>query len=274
MKVIKRLTAAIGVLGALLVAGPALAQLGLNMPRGVTPISEKIYGLHMQILWICIVIGVIVFGAILYSVIRFRKSKGAVPAQFHHSTMVEVIWTVIPMVILIAIAVPATQVLIEMEDTGNAGVTVKVTGYQWKWGYDYIEDGISFISSLEHDSNLARQRNPQKLPSEVQNYLLEVDNPLVVPTDTKIRFLLTANDVIHSWWVPELGWKKDAIPGFINEASAYITQPGIYRGQCAELCGQDHGFMPVVVVAMPPEQYRQWVQEQKAKQSRDVAAAR
>jgi cytochrome c oxidase subunit 2 len=245
-------------------AGPALADFELNMTPGVTPISREVYGLHMLILWICVAIGVVVFGAIIYSVIKFRRSKGAVPAQFHHSTTVEIIWTVIPMLILIAMAIPATKVLVAMEDTSDADLTIEVTGYQWRWGYKYLDEDISFISSLERKSNLARQRDPVVDPREVEYYLLEVDEPLVVPINKKIRFLLTSADVIHAWWVPALGWKKDAIPGFINEAWARIEQPGTYRGQCAELCGRDHAFMPVVVKAVTEQEYREWVQQRKA----------
>jgi cytochrome c oxidase subunit 2 len=262
----KKLAAIAGGLAMMLLAaaGPALADFELNMTPGATGISREVYGLHMLILWIVVAIGVLVFGAIIYSVIKFRRSKGAVAAQFHHSTTVEIVWTIIPMLILISMAIPATKVLVAMEDTSDAELTIKITGYQWRWGYDYIDEGISFISSLDRQSDLARQRNPVIDLAEVENYLLEVDNPLVVPVGKKIRFLLTANDVIHAWWVPALGWKKDAIPGFINEAWTRVDEPGIYRGQCAELCGRDHAFMPVVVKAVPEEEYRAWVEQQKA----------
>jgi cytochrome c oxidase subunit 2 len=262
----KQLTALMGglVAGLLLAAEPALADLELNMTPGVTPISREVYDLHMLILWIVVAIGVVVFGAIIYSVIKFRRSKGAVAAQFHHSTTVEIIWTVIPMLILIAMAIPATKVLVAMEDTSSPELTIKVTGYQWMWGYEYLDEGISFYSKLDEQSNLARQRDPTVDLYKVENYLLNVDEPLVVPTGKKIRFLLTANDVIHAWWVPALGWKRDAIPGFINEAWARIEEPGVYRGQCAELCGRDHAFMPVVVIAKTPEEYAKWVAEKKA----------
>lgn len=251
-------------LGLLAAAGPAQADFALNMTPGASGISREVYGLHMLILWICAAIGVLVFGAIIYSVIKFRRSKGAVAAQFHHNTTVEIIWTVIPMLILISIAVPATRVLVAMEDTSDSDLSIKVTGYQWRWGYDYLEDGISFISSLDKQSDLARQRNPTIKPREVENYLLNVDNPVVVPIGKKIRFLLTSNDVIHSWWVPALGWKRDAIPGYINELWTNIEEPGTYRGQCAELCGRDHAFMPIVLKAVPEDEYRAWVEEQKA----------
>lgn len=253
------------VFGLLAAAGTAHADFALNMTPGVSSVSREVYGLHMLLLWICTAIGVLVFSAIIYSVIKFRRSKGAVAAQFHHNTTVEIVWTVIPMLILISIAVPATKVLVVMEDTSNSDLSIKVTGYQWRWGYEYLDEGISFISSLDRQSDLARQRNPVIKPREVENYLLEVDNPVVVPVGKKIRFLLTSNDVIHSWWVPALGWKRDAIPGYINELWTRIEGPGIYRGQCAELCGRDHAFMPIVVKAVPEDEYRAWVEEQKAR---------
>lgn len=245
---------------------------GLNLPQGVTSLSERVYSLHMLVTWIVFIIGVLVFAGVLYSVWKFRKSAGAVPAQWHHSTAVEIAWTVVPFLILLAIAVPATQAMIDMEDTSEHDMTIKITGYQWMWEYEYIGEGISFFSRLNADSNRARQRNPEIRPQDVDNYLLDVDQPLVVPVNTRIRFLITANDVIHGWWVPELGWKKDAIPGFINETWADITEPGIYRGQCTELCGRDHAFMPVVVVAMAQDEYENWVAEQTAESDNGLAA--
>ena len=244
---------------------PALAEYGLNMTRGVTPISREVYDLHMLILWICVVIAVIVFGVMFWAMLAFRKSKGAVAdTSFTHSTTMEIVWTSIPVLILIGMAIPATKTLIKMEDTSEHDLTVKVTGYQWKWRYDYIEDGIGFFSSLDAASNEARQKGSGIDPASVDNYLLEVDNYMVVPINKKIRILTTANDVLHSWWVPDLGWKRDAIPGFINASWTYIEEPGIYRGQCAELCGRDHAFMPVVVEAVSEEEYGEWVAEQKA----------
>ncbi|MBT8446713.1 MAG: cytochrome c oxidase subunit II [Gammaproteobacteria bacterium] len=242
----------------------ASAEWALNMRKGVTPFSNEIYDLHMLVLGICVVIGIVVFAAIVYSVINFRKSKGAVAEQWHESTKVEVVWTVIPFLILVGMAVPATKALIMMEDTAGSDMTIKVTGYQWKWGYEYVDEGITMYSTIDADSNAARKRDSGIDPASVDNYLLEVDNYLVVPTDTKIRFLTTAADVIHAWWVPDLGWKRDAIPGFINESWATIEEPGVYRGQCAELCGKDHGFMPVVIRAVPKDEYLAWVDEQKA----------
>lgn len=247
---------------ALLASGGASADWALNMPRGVTELSQQVYNLHMYILWICVIIGILVFGAMFWSILKHRKSKGAQAAQFHHSTTAEIIWTTIPVFILIGMAIPATRTLIAMEDTSSPDLTVKVTGYQWKWKYDYLEDEVSFFSNLAPSSRAAVFDDP----SQAENYLLEVDNPLVVPVNKKVRFLITSDDVIHSWWVPELGWKKDAIPGFVNQMWTRIPEPGVYRGQCAELCGKDHGFMPVVVVAKSEEDYQQWVAQQKASQ--------
>lgn len=227
------------------------------MPVGVTSISREVYDLHMLIFWICVAIGVVVFGLMFYSMLRHRKSLGAVPATFHESATVEVLWTIVPFAILVAMAVPATATLIEMEDSSNPDMTLKITGYQWLWHYDYLDRNVSFYSRLAtpREEILGQsEKNP--------NYLLEVDRPLVVPTDTKIRMLITSADVLHAWWVPDLAVKKDAIPGFINELWTRIDEPGIYRGQCAELCGRDHGFMPVVVHALPPDEYESWLAEQ------------
>lgn len=247
----------------------AFAAWDLNLPVGVTPISKIVYDLHMLILWICVVIGVVVFGVMFISIVRHRKAAGAQAAQFHHSTFAEIAWTVVPIVILVSMAVPATTTLIEMEDTSDADLTVKVTAYQWKWKYDYIEDGVTVYSTLAASSRQAIYEDP----TAVENYLLEVDNPIVFPVDKKVRLLLTADDVIHAWWVPELGQKKDAIPGFINEIWTRVEEPGVYRGQCAELCGKDHGFMPIVVRAAPEEEYKAWVAEQKMAQAEQAALA-
>ncbi|RLA47912.1 MAG: cytochrome c oxidase subunit II [Gammaproteobacteria bacterium] len=234
----------------------------VNMPPGVTDVGKQIYDLHMLILIICTVIGVGVFGVMFYSIIYHRKSRGVTPATFHESTAVEIAWTVVPFIILIAMAFPATSTLLAIYDNDDAEMDILITGYQWKWKYEYLNENgenISFFSNL---------RTPQ---SEIHNteakgehYLLEVDEPVVIPVNTKVRFLVTANDVIHSWWVPELAVKKDAIPGFINEAWTKATEEGIYRGQCAELCGKDHGFMPIVVNVVSREEYAQWLD---AKQS-------
>jgi cytochrome c oxidase subunit 2 len=239
----------------------------------VTPYSETVYNLHMMVLWVCVVIGIGVFGAIFYSILKFRKSKGAVPAQWHENTLVEFLWTAIPAAILVIVAIPATKALVMMEDVSNSDMTIKVTGYQWRWGYDYIDSGIHLYSGLARTSDQARQLNSGIDPKTVENYLLEVDNELVVPVGKKIRFLTTAADVIHAWWVPALGWKRDAIPGYINESWALIKEPGVYRGQCAELCGKDHGFMPIVVRAVPEAEYKAWVEKMKAEKAPKTADA-
>lgn len=235
----------------------------LNMTKGVTEISQRVYGLHMLIFYVCCAIGVVVFGVMFYSMWRHRKSRGAVASDFHESTSVEIIWTVVPLVILIAMAIPAARVLIKMEDFSNSEMSIKITGYQWRWHYDYLDEGVEFYSQLDAGHNLARQLGSDIDLNTIDNYLKEVDNPLVVPVGKKIRFLHTASDVIHSWWVPDLAVKKDAIPGFINENWALIEEPGTYRGKCAELCGRDHGFMPIVVKAVPQEEYESWLAEQK-----------
>jgi cytochrome c oxidase subunit 2 len=250
-----------------MVSQAATAEYALNMPVGVTEISREVYDLHMLVFYVCCVIGAVVFGAMIYSIIAHRKSKGAKAANFHHSTVVEIVWTAIPFVILMALALPAAKTLVKMENTRGAEMSIKVTGYQWKWQYEYIDEDVSFYSTLSQDSNFARQKNSGVDLESVDNYLLDVDNPLVVPTDTKIRLLLTAADVIHAWWVPDFAVKKDAIPGYINETWMQIDEPGTYRGQCAELCGRDHGFMPVVVIAKTPEEYQAWLAAQKGAES-------
>ena len=248
----------------LFISNMAFAEYPLNLTKGVTPISQEVYDLHMTILWVVTIIGVIVFAVMFWSIFMHRKSRGAVPAKFHHSTAAEITWTIIPIIILVVMAVPATKTLIKMEKTEDADITIKVTGIQWKWKYDYLEEGISFISSLDEASEEARQQDSGIDPSTVDNYLLDVDEPVVVPVNTKIRILTTAADVIHAWWVPDLGWKRDAIPGFINDNWTYIEKEGTYRGQCAELCGRDHAFMPIVVEAVSQEKYAAWVEEKKA----------
>ena len=255
-------TAALAVL-----AAPAhAAWSGLNMPVGVTTLSGEIHGLHMLILWVCVAIGIFVFGWMIYSLVKFRKSQGAVPdTQMLHSTKAEIIWTVIPVVILVAMAVPAASTLIKIEDDRGAQVTIKVTGYQWKWQYEYLDEGFSYFSTLARDSDAARQLDSGVDPKAVPNYLLNVDNPLVVPVGRKVRLLLTSQDVIHAWWVPDLAVKKDAIPGVMNQLWFEIQpdKAGVYRGQCAELCGRDHGFMPIVVEAKSAEDYAAWVASKK-----------
>jgi len=268
----KRALAAIAVIG-LTLAGtsPAMAAWTLNLREGVTELSREIYGLHMLVLWVCVAIAVAVFSVMIYSIATFRKSKGAVSANFDHNTTAEVIWTVIPVVILVALAIPAARTLVKIEDTRNSELTVKVTGYQWKWQYDYVDEGVSFFSTLSTASNEARQLDSGVNVRQVDNYLLDVDNPLVVPVDKKVRVLVTAADVIHNWWVPDFGMKKDAIPGYINELWFRADKVGTYRGQCAELCGRDHGFMPVVVRVVEQAEYDAWLAEQKA--ARQAAAA-
>lgn len=245
------------------VAGEASADYALNLTEGVTELSRDIHDLHMLIFWICVGIGVLVYGILVYSLIHHRKSKGAVPAQFHENTKIEILWTVIPFLILLGMAIPATRVMIKVYDTTGADLTVKVTGYQWKWKYDYLDEGVSFFSTLSAKSNEARQMGSGIDPATVDHYLLDVDHPLVLPVGKKVRFLFTGGDVIHSWWVPDLGWKKDTIPGFITDGWATIEKPGTYRGQCTELCGRDHAFMPIVVVAKPEAEYREWLAAQK-----------
>jgi cytochrome c oxidase subunit 2 len=273
MKMVKRALAA----GAALMLGssPALAAWSdLNLRVGVTELSRDIYGLHMLILWICVAIAAAVFGVMIYSIATFRKSKGAVAATFDHSTKAEIAWTVIPVLILVGMAVPAAKTLVKIEDTRGSELTVKVTGYQWKWQYEYVDHGVSFFSTLARSSDEARQLGSGIKPQSVENYLLEVDKPLVVPQGRKVRVLITANDVIHAWWVPDFGMKKDAIPGYINEMWFNAEKPGTYRGQCAELCGRDHGFMPVVVRVVERAEYDAWLAGQKAaRQAAAVPAA-
>ena len=262
-------------LAGLLGAAPAFAyESSYNMPVGVTDISARVHGLHMLIFWICVAIAVAVFSAMIYSIVRFRKSTGAVPDKtLTHSTNVEVVWTLIPALILIAMAIPAARTLVEMEDTRNSQMTVKVTGYQWKWHYDYLGSGVAFFSTLAADSNAARQLGSGADVERIKDYLLSVDNPLVVPVDTKVRLLVTGNDVIHSWWVPDFAVKKDAIPGFVNEAWFKANKTGRYTGQCAELCGRDHGFMPIVVEVVSKEDFAAWLAAKKAASAPVAATA-
>lgn len=242
---------------------------GLNMTEGVSILSKEIYGLHMTIYYWCIGIGVVVFGVMIYSLIKFRKSQGAqADTTLVHSTKVEIIWTVIPILILVAMAVPTARSLIKIEDMSNVELNIKVTGYQWKWEYEYLNQNVRFFSTLSRDSNAARQLGSGVDPTTVPNYLLDVDNVLVIPAGTKIRFLLTAQDVIHAWWVPAFGMKKDAIPGYVNEIWVQVDadKVGTYRGQCAELCGQDHGFMPIVVEVKSPAEYDTWLRAKQEEQ--------
>jgi len=261
---------------AMLASLPARADWGaINMPRGVSELSHDIYDIHMTMFWICFAIAVVTFGAMIVAMVRFRKSKGAVADQkLLHNARLEATWTLIPVVILIGMAIPSVEKLIKIEDTSGSGLTVKITGHQWYWQYEYLGSGVSFYSRLARTSDVARQKGSGIDPRTVENYLLEVDKPLVVPTGVKIRLLLTANDVIHAWWVPDFGMKRDAIPGFINEMwiSVDADKPGTYRGQCAELCGADHGFMPIVVVAKPKAEFEAWLEEQKTAAAPALAA--
>jgi cytochrome c oxidase subunit 2 len=228
------------------------------MAPGATEVSRSVFDLHMTIFWICVVIGVIVFGAMFWSMLVHRRSTGHKPAHFHESTTVEILWTVVPLLILVLMAIPATKTLIEIYDSSESELDIQITGYQWKWHYKYLGQDVEFFSNLTTPRS---QINNQAVKGE--HYLLEVDEPLVVPVGTKVRFLITAADVIHSWWVPALAVKKDAIPGFINESWTRIDEPGIFRGQCTELCGKDHGFMPVVVEAKSKEDFVIWLAERK-----------
>ena len=243
----------------LALAGTAKAEWALNMPKGVTDLSLETYGLHMMVFWWCVAIGIVVFGVMIYSLFKHRKSQGAEPASFSHSTTAEVIWTAIPVVILVLMAVPTAETMVKLEDARDPDLSIVVTAYQWKWHYKYQDTDVEFYSSLAQSSLEARRKHAEVDPYAVPNYLLEVDNPVVVPRGAKVRLLLTANDVIHAWWVPELAIKKDAIPGMVNETWFRANETGTYRGQCAELCGKDHGYMPVVVEVVEPEAYAAWV---------------
>ncbi|KTD69572.1 cytochrome c oxidase subunit II [Legionella steelei] len=260
------------ILGAWVASQPIFAAADfwqLNMYEGVTPISRDAYYLHMVCMAVCAIIGIVVFGVMIYSMIHHRKSKGYKAATFHDNPRLEIVWSLIPFLILVGLAVPATRVLIRMDDTRQSEITVKVVGYQWRWQYEYLDQGISFFSTLS--TPFAQIQNKEE---KSEWYLLEVDKPLVLPVNKKIRFLVTSNDVVHSWWVPELGIKRDAIPGFMYEAWATIQKPGTYRGQCAELCGVNHGFMPIVVEAVSQEDFDKWVAAQtKSQDQYDKAEA-
>ena len=257
----KKLTQLVAFL-CLAIALPAQAAFQMNMPQGATPISHDIFDLHMFAIWVCVGIGVVVYGVMVYTIIRHRKSRGAVAAHFHENIWLEIAWTVVPFILLIILAVPATTVLARMENTKNADITIKVTGYQWKWQYQYFDQGLSFFSNLSTPVEQIYDEAPKN-----EWYLLEVDRELVLPIHHKIRFLVTSNDVIHAWWVPDLGIKRDAMPGFIHEAWTNIDKPGIYRGQCAELCGVNHGFMPIVVRAVTDDEFKEWVAKEAARES-------
>ena len=248
-----------------LVSTLAVAEYGLNFPPPATEIAHEVYNLHMLIMLVCVGIGVVVFGAMFWSIVMHRKSRGHKAAKFHESTTIEIIWTAIPFLILVGMAIPSTATLIKMDDTKNADLVIKVTGYQWKWQYEYMDQDVSFFSNMSTPRDQIEGN-----ATKGKDYLLEVDNPLVIPTGKKVRFLLTANDVLHAWWVPQLAVKKDAIPGFINEIWAKVDEPGIFRGQCAELCGKDHGYMPIVVQAVSDDDFKKWI---SVKKSEMVASA-
>lgn len=257
----------LGTLAGLTVTKSAWADWAIDMPPGVTTLSEEIHDLHILIFGICCVVAVIVFSVMIYSIVAFRKDKHPTPASFDHSTKAEVIWTAIPFAILIIMAIPSAESVMKIEDASNPDMTLKITGYQWKWQYEYLDEGISFFSNIADESYAAARLNSGISAFDVENYLRDVDEPLVVPVGKKIRILLTASDVIHSWWVPELYVKKDAIPGFINETWFEIETPGTYRGQCTELCGRGHGFMPIVVVAKTEDEYTAWVEQRGGSQT-------
>jgi cytochrome c oxidase subunit II len=269
------LTAAAGAL-ALPAAAEESGWAQLNMPKGVTDISRKIYALHMEIFWVCVAIGVVVFGAMIWSMVVYRKSRGAIAdTTMVHNTQVEIVWTIVPVIILIAMAVPAARTLIELEDTTRTGLNIKVTGFQWGWEYEYLDEGVSYFSHLDRASDAARELGSGVDPTTVPHYLLNVDHPLVVPNGVKVRLLITGADVIHSWWVKDLGVKKDAIPGFVNEAWFKVDDnfTGMLRGNCAELCGRDHGFMPIVVDVRSRADFDAWLKSAAAGQKEAAAPA-
>lgn len=253
-------------------AGTAKADWALNMPKGITDLSAETYNLHMMVFWWCVGIGVIVFGIMIISLIKHRKSRGAEPATFSHSMTAEVIWTVIPVVILLLMAIPAAETMVKLEDSRDPDISIVVTASQWQWHYKYQDEGISFYSSLARPSVEARRKQSGVDPFAVENYLLDVDRPVVVPRGAKVRLLLTSIDVIHSWWVPDLAIKKDAIPGIVNEAWFNASETGTYRGQCAELCGKDHGYMPIVIEVVEPAAYQAWA-DTRTESSPQVASA-
>lgn len=247
----------------LCLAGTVKAEWALNMPKGITDLSVETYDIHMMVFWWCVAIGIIVFSVMIFALFKHRKSKGVKPATFSHSMTAEVIWTTIPVVILMLIAVPVAETMIKLEDSRDVDISIVVTAYQWKWHYKYQDEDIAFYSSLARPSLEARRKQSGIDPFAVENYLLEVDRPLVVPRGAKVRLLVTSNDVVHAWWVPDLAIKKDAVPGIINETWFNANELGTYRGQCAELCGKDHGYMPVVVEVVEPGAYQAWVDARK-----------
>lgn len=259
---VARMVASAAMLASALSSGVARAAKEYNLQPPVTPIAEQIFDLHIYIMWICVVIFVVVFAVMFYSIFAHRKSKGHKAAQFHENTMVEVVWTVVPFFILLFVAYPATRTVLAMKDTTVPDLTVKVTGSQWKWNYDYLDYGFGFYSNLKTPLAQIEDREPKG-----EHYLLEVDQPMVVPVNKKIRLLVTSADVIHAWFLPAAGVQQDAIPGFVRDDWMRFDKPGIYRGQCAKICGKEHGFMPIVVEVLPADQYAAWVDTQKKKAS-------
>jgi len=268
MKKISNVSGVATALLMLLFGSPAHAAWQVNMSKGVTELSQEIWGLHMMMFWVCVVLGVGVFGVMTYSIIRHRKSRGYEASTFHENTAVEIVWTVIPFIILIAVAIPAAGTLLKVENSRNPDMTIRVTGYQWLWEYDYVDTDIDFYSRLS-DSSMQARADSSISPYDVDHYLRSVDNRMVVPVNKRVRLLITSGDVIHSWWVPELMGKKDAIPGYINDIWFKAEKTGIYRGQCAELCGRGHGFMPIVVEVVSQEKYDQWVAEKSGEKGSD-----
>jgi len=269
---LSRFPRAAGAATALVICTASLADYHVDILPPVTPVSTDIYHLHWSILWVCVVIFCIVFGAMFWSIFKHRRSLGAKASQFHENTTIEVIWTIVPFIILIGMAYPATRTVLAMKDASNADITVKVTAYQWKWEYDYQQDGIKFLANLSTPRDQIDERNGPGAPKN-ENYLLEVDNPMVVPVGKKVRLLITSNDVIHGWYVPQLGINQYAIPGFIKDAWFTIDTPGVYRGQCSQICGKEHAYMPIVVIAKPPAEYAAWVAGMKAKMPAPAPAA-
>jgi len=261
---LKRLRALAGFAALLLLRAPAFADYHVDILPPASSVASEAYTLHWGILWVCVAIFIVVFGAMFWSIFRHRKSVGAKAAQFHENTTIEVIWTIVPFVILIAMAYPATKTVLSMKDASNPDMSVKVTAYQWRWEYDYQQDGVHFFANLSTPRNQIDERQGAGAPKN-ENYLLEVDNPMVVPVGKKVRLLITSNDVIHGWYVPQLGVNQYGIPGFVKDAWFKVDAPGIYRGQCSQICGKEHGYMPIVVIAKSDADYAAWVKDMKAK---------
>lgn len=261
-----------GFISLMLSSGQLLADYQLDMRPGVTSFSQGAYEIHTMVMWISVAIAVVVFGAMTYAIIYHRKSKGHKASSFDDNTTLEIVWTIIPFIILGFMAVPATKVLLEMEDTSNSDMSIKVTGYQWKWHYDYLGEDVSFFSNISTPDSLSLATSANVDITD-ETYLLDVDNRMVIPVNKKVRMLFTANDVIHSWWIPAFGVKKDTIPGFINESWIKTDKPGVYRGQCTELCGTNHGFMPIVVEVKSEKDYMAWLAGKKAEAAEAAASA-